>query len=140
MNTPKREKIDMAAELRRSAPPLRAADPRRVHEVCARCANEHPAWPTGRAKASFFRKKLMQAAAGLLLVSSATLLLRPAHRGPTATDLLPDLSPERISAWTSAVVNTPVMETSLSAEADNLAADLTDFSYDVNQRALALLF
>ena len=119
--------------LRQAAPPLRAADPARVAQACARIAAAPPVSPLRLPQT--FLKPLRRVAACLALLFVATVLLRP--RQPAV--IVPEL-PSVTFSDLAALMHTQTLETSLNGEASNLAADLADLSAVLNERSLAILF
>jgi len=125
--------------LRSAVPPLGAADPARVAAACAHLHREEtPAQTARHHRPHPFSKPLARAAACLVLALGVGMFLRtPPPAAPHVG--LPDISPEVISAFASAV-DSPSLESALADEASDLADDLTALTAALNEHTLSILF
>ena len=109
--------------LRQGVPTLRAPDPARVDEACARIASAPPASPLRETRT--FTKPLLRVAACLALLFGIALLLRPARQAAPASTL-PSIPFDGLAV----LMKTQDLENTLACEATNLAADLAALTAD----------
>lgn len=127
----------VAVSLRRAAPPLGRANPLRVTRACARIAGVRSDPVISRL--SHLVRPLARIAAGLVLLSGVTVLLRPNHRDAPPAGL-PLLDPLPFIAYLDTLVDTCGVTGALADESDNLLSDLTVLTRVLNDRSQAILF
>jgi hypothetical protein len=123
----------MEERLRKSAPPLRAPDARRVAKACAHLASAPSVSPLR--EPATFTKPLLRVAACLALLFGIALLMRPSKQA-APVPALPSMTFNDLAA----LMKTSDLENALASEVTDLASDLADLTAVLNDRTLAILF